>query len=80
MVYGADAVLPSDIRYDSPRVEAYVEAGNEKACQDARDLIDEERDIAAARSSIYQKDLRRCHSRRVKSRTFEEGDLVLRLI
>ena len=24
MVYGAEAVLPSDIRHDSPRVKAYV--------------------------------------------------------
>ena len=54
MVYGAEAVLPSDIRHDSPRVAAYVEAGNETARQDALDLLDEERDIAAARSVIYQ--------------------------
>ena len=36
--------------------------------------------MAAARSTIYQQDLRRYHSRRVKSRVFQEGDLVLRLI
>ena len=80
MVYGAEAVLPSDIRHDSPRVAAYVEADNEKACQDALDLLDEERDMAAARSAIYQQDLHRYHSRRVRTRTFQEGDLVLRLI
>ena len=80
MVYGAEAVLPSDIRHDSPRVAAYVEEDNEKARQDALDLLDEERDLAIARSAIYQQDLRRYHSHRVKSRTFQEGDLVLRLI
>ena len=80
MVYGAEAVLPSDIRHDSPRVAAYVEADNETARQDALDLLDEERDIAAARSAIYQQDIRRYHSRRVRTRTFQEGDLVLRLI
>ena len=42
--------------------------------------MDEKRDLAAAHSAIYQQDLRRYHSRRVKSRTFQEGDLVLRLI
>ena len=36
--------------------------------------------MAAARSAIYQQDLRRYHSRRVRTRTFQEGDLVLRLI
>ena len=59
---------------------AYVEANNEQARQDALYLLDEERDLAAARSTIYQQDLRRYHNRRVKTRTFQEGDLVLRLI
>ena len=57
MVYGAEAVLPSDIRHDSPQVAPYVEADSEKARQDALDLLDEERDHAAARSAIYQQDL-----------------------
>ena len=80
MVYGAEAILPSDIRHDSPRVAAFVEADDEKARQDALDLLDEERDLAVARSAIYQQDLRRYDSRRVKTRTFQEGDLVLQLI
>ena len=41
-----------------------------KARQYAIDLLDEERDLAAARLAIYQQDLRRYHSRRVKTRTF----------
>ena len=53
MVYGAEAVLASDIRHDSPRVVAYVEADNEKARQDSLDLLDEERDLAAVRPAIY---------------------------
>ena len=80
MVYGAEAVLPSDIHHDPPRVAAYIEADNEKERHDALDLLDEERDLAAARSAIYQQDPRHYHSRRVRSRTFQEGDLVLRLI
>ena len=59
---------------------AYVEADNEKARLDALDLLDEECDLAAARSAIYQQGLRHYHSRRVKTRTFQEGDLVLQLI
>ena len=53
---------------------------NEQARQDALDLLDEKRDLAEACSAIYQQDLRRYHNRRVKSRTFQEGDLVFRLI
>ena len=59
---------------------AYVEADNEKARQDVADLLDEDRDLAAARSTIYPQDPRRYHSRQVKTRNFQEGDLVLRLI
>src|SRR3954470_18946900 len=59
LVYGAEAVLPSDIRHDSPRVAAYVEADNEKARQDALDILNKERELAVAKSYMYQQDLRR---------------------
>ena len=80
MVYGAEAVLPSDIIHDSPRVAAYVEKNNELTRQDSLDVLEEEREQALKRSAIYQQDLRRYHSRRVKTRSFQEGDLVLRLV
>ena len=57
-----------------------MEAKNEKARQYSLDILDEERELAAAKSAIYQQELRRYHSRRIKSQTFQEGDLVLRLI
>jgi ribonuclease HI/transposase InsO family protein len=79
MVYGAEAVLPSDILHDSPRVANYVEAGNEQARQNSVDMLEEARELALERSAVYQQDLRRYHSRRVRSRSFQEGDLVLRL-
>ena len=64
----------------TPRVDAYDEDDNEQARQDRVDLLEEERELAASRTAIYQQGLRRYHSRRVKSRSFNEGDLVLRLI
>src|SRR3954462_9974182 len=54
LVYGAEVVLPSDIRHDSPRVASYVEADNEKARQGALDILDEEQELAATKSAIYQ--------------------------
>ena len=53
---------------------------NEQAHQEALDLLDEKWDMPLARSTVYQQDPRRYHSRRVKTRIFQEGDLVLRLI
>ena len=48
--------------------------------QDALDVLNEKCELAAAQSTIYQQNLRRYHSHRIRSRTFQEGDLVLRLI
>src|SRR4051812_19343993 len=79
LVYGAEAVIPSDIRHDSPRVTAYIEADNEEARQNSLDVLDEKRELAASKSEIYQQDLGRYHSRRIKTRNFQEGDLVLLL-
>ena len=53
MVYGAEAILPSDIPHDSPRFATYVEDDAELARQDALDLQEENRDLAAQRSAIY---------------------------
>ena len=68
------------MKYDSPRVQAYIEQDVEGARQDSLDLLDEERDVALHRSALYQQQLRRYHSRRVRKCSFRTGDLVLRLI
>ena len=41
MVYGAEAVLPSDLLHNAPRVELFSEAEAEQARQDAVDLLEE---------------------------------------
>ena len=42
-------------------------------------LKKEEREMALIWSTVYQQDLRRFHSRNVKGRAFQEGDLMLRV-
>ena len=54
MVYGAEAVLPYDIIHDSPRVRMYEEREAELDRQDSLDALEEERDVAKARSAFYQ--------------------------
>ena len=80
MIYGAEAILPMDLDYGAPRIRAYDEQGAKASHQDAMDQIDEARDIALLRSAKYQQALRRYHSRRVRDRAFNVGDLVLRLV
>jgi transposase InsO family protein len=79
LLFGAEAMLPTDVRYCVPRVMAYIEEDAEKALADAQDLLDEARGVALARSAVYQQSLRNYHSRRVRGRSFEPGNLVLRL-
>jgi hypothetical protein len=54
MVYGAEAVLPTDLQYGSPRIQAYLPNRAEEARQDAVDLLKESRDTAVIRSTRYQ--------------------------
>ena len=53
MVYGVEVVLPCDIIHDSPRICMYEEKEAELDQQDNLDALEEERDVAKARSAFY---------------------------
>ena len=80
LVYGAEAVLPTELTFGSPRVLAFDEEAQEELRQDDAVLLEENRFQAAVRAARYQQALRRYHSRKVHARKLEEGDLVLRRI
>ena len=80
LAYGTEAVLPTELEYGSPRVQAYNE---ERAMMDSQlsiDLLDDTRDAIVIRSAKYQQDLRRYHGRMVRDRSFNIGNLVLRRV
>jgi hypothetical protein len=80
LVYGAEAVLPTDIEFDAPRVVQYIEKQAKEAREDGIDLLKEAQEQALARSALYQQQLRRYHSRKICPLAFCEGDLILRLV
>jgi hypothetical protein len=80
LVYGAEAVLPTDIEFDAPRVVQYTQEQAKEAREDSVDLLEEAREQALARSMLYQQQLRHYHSRKIHPLVFREGDLVLRLV
>ena len=80
LIYGAEAVIPTDVEFDSPRVAMYTEAEAREAHEDGDDLLEEARLLALSRSSIYQQGLRHYHSKKIKPLAFREGGLVLRLV
>ena len=79
MVYGAEAVLPCDIIHDSPRVCMYEEREDDLDRQDNLYALKEERDVAKACSAFYEQQARRYQSKEVRAKTYNIGELVLRL-
>jgi hypothetical protein len=79
LVYGAEAVLPTDLEYGSPRIKAYDDRSNQTSREDSLDQLKEAQDVALLHSARYRQSLRRYHARSVRSRGFQVGDLVLRL-
>ena len=80
MVYGSEAILPTDLNYGAPRVRAYDKQGADASLEDAMDQLDEARDVTLLRSAKYQQALCRYHSHRVQGQAFNIGDLVLYLV
>ena len=65
MVYGSEAILPTDLEYGALRVKAFDEQANKSFLENALDQLDEEHDVALLHSAKYQQALRRYHARRV---------------
>ena len=53
MVYGSEAILPTDLNYKAPRVKAYNKQGNKASLEDTMDLLDEACDVALLCSAKY---------------------------
>jgi hypothetical protein len=79
LVYGAEAISPTDLEYGSPRTRAYDDRSNRTNREDSLDQLEEAWDRALLHSTRYQQSLRRYHARGVRSRDLQVGDLVLRL-
>ena len=76
MVYGAEAVLPSDVAFGSPRVEHFDQSSADLARELEINCTEEIRLTSCLRTAKYLKDVRRYHNKNVKDRSFVVGDLV----
>jgi hypothetical protein len=68
MVYGAEAVLSTDLDYGASRVMQYKEEEAKEYLEDALDQLDEDHDVAHLHFAKYQQTLRRYHSCQIKVR------------
>jgi hypothetical protein len=54
LVYGAEAILPTDLEYGSPRTRAYTDQSNQASREDSLDRLEEAQDKALLHSARYQ--------------------------
>jgi hypothetical protein len=80
LVYGSEAILPTDVTWESPVVEQYDEGISKDSRRVDIDGLEEARCAALIQSARYLEGIRCYHDRNVKERSFNVGDLVLRRI
>ncbi len=80
LVYGAEAMLPSEVEFESLRFRNFSEERYGEDWVDDINRLEEAREAALIQSARYLQGLRRYHNRNVRSRAFLVGDLVLRKI
>jgi hypothetical protein len=78
LVYGSEAMLPTDVEYRSPRLKAYNKQNNDATREDALDQLEEARNVALLHSARYQQSLQCYHDKHVHRQDLNVGDLVLR--
>jgi len=78
MVYGTEAVLPSDVTFGSPRVENFDQSSANLTRELEINCTEEKRLTSCLRTAKYLEAIRRYHNRNVKDRSFVVGDLVLK--
>jgi hypothetical protein len=80
LVYGSEAILPTDVMWDSLAVEQYDKGISKDSRRVDIDGLEEARCAALVQSAMYHKGIRRYHDRNVKECSFNVGELVLRRI
>uniref|UniRef100_A0A2N9I9Y3 Uncharacterized protein n=1 Tax=Fagus sylvatica TaxID=28930 RepID=A0A2N9I9Y3_FAGSY len=80
LTFGTEAVIPVEIGLTTLRTTLHKEEENEGQLWLNLDLLDETRDEAARRITLYQEKMATYYNTKVKLRRFEIGDWVLRKV
>jgi hypothetical protein len=80
LVYGSEAILPTDVASGVLRIQHYDEGKAEKTRQVDLDSLEEHRVVVLMRHARHELQLLCYHDCNVKERSFNVGDLVLRRI
>ncbi|XP_070015364.1 uncharacterized protein [Nicotiana sylvestris] len=83
LVYGTEAVIPEEVEIPSLRIIVEVEIEDSewvKTRLEQLNLIDEKQMAAVCHGKLYQQRMARAYNKKVRTRNFEVGQLVLRRI
>lgn len=79
LVYGLEAMLPTELQHQSTRVHKYSDEEQEQRSDDVN-LLEEHRERVAVRAASYHQALRRYHEKHIRARTLSICDYVLRRV
>lgn len=80
MTYGIEAVIPVEISLSSSKVANFAQGHNDEDMVSSLNALEERRDMVSIQLSSYQQRLAQSYNRKVKTREYEPGDLVLRKV
>uniref|UniRef100_A0A2N9FUV5 Integrase catalytic domain-containing protein n=1 Tax=Fagus sylvatica TaxID=28930 RepID=A0A2N9FUV5_FAGSY len=80
LAYGSEAVILLKIGLPTLRTSEWEPTKNDLAQSQALDLLEERRKQAMIRLASYQQQLKKGYNKNVRSRSFQQGDLVLRKV
>jgi hypothetical protein len=77
LVYGSEAVLPTDVAFGAPRIQFNEEGEAEQTLRVDLDSLEEQRLATVMRQACHDQQFRRYHDRNVRETSFNVRDLVL---
>ncbi|KAK0576327.1 hypothetical protein LWI29_015495 [Acer saccharum] len=80
MAYGAEAVIPVETSFSSPRVQLFQPELNINMLKCGLDELEERRERAQIRNTAYQQRVARYYNSHVRERRFSLSDLVLKRV
>ena len=80
LVYESEAMLPTELRHQSTRVQKYSDEEQDERRSDDVNLLEEHRKRVVVRAAAYQQALRRYHEKHIRARTLAISDYILQRV
>ena len=78
LVYGAEAIIPTEMHVKTTVLGTTSQEENHELIPLGLDQLDKKRETASLRNWSYQQEVAKTYNKKVRTRTFQQGDWVLR--